>query len=787
MASVIAKITSNQSNNGCFTLDLQKSIPTLGKYNLVKCFNICEDQEYSFDLIIDIEAFKEELKNSTESRLKEISGDQVLEEKLYNEIQNQDIDPIARFEPLINQASDSNDPKATCIKDTEAFNLIKVVNVYLQDKKIAEFYPSAFKHEGADNKEAQSYATASAIVTKANQAQPFHLHYGFNYLTFEIKLSDDLTVYYYSPQINFTNSDRNESYNLKEIEQLLNNKQPNQALSLMFQTVEIKEQLLNSDITPNRAFKTLEEYVLNLSSCIKDLEGYLAKPSLSHTLSAVSRTPKMSVREHSKLLRDRHSFNHLYSYSNLLSSNNAKVAGEVFASKLYNDKSSLMGVNAKRFEKPPVELLSFLRIANLEASNIYQGIQQQSQNHENSNSDLKKLEQLQSQLRSRLMTFKDLIGQESTPINKLTDNLVRAIHNKPNTKFFESIKAYLEHSVEGANDRSFLAKLTLDKLFEYYCLFRILNMLIEEGYTPSKTHGAYKYQYNIDLDNFNDPHVANTYILEKGSVTVTLYYQAVIFKDHLENGLMLLSSDIKEAVTKTGINFYAPDFVLKIQNKAKRDIADLYVILDAKFASKQNIKTNYLPELTKKYVDNVRQVQFNQAAKNILLANSINTSDSTLNSKEPGNKDHLLLNRIISSEELESLPQGSITKIPVNVMYALQGRVAHEYAEDYEHSDYYHLEINRPTYQLPLKLISEAGTISCTVSNKLQLRELPKRQDIRFKLSQLTIDCYVDYLKKLTRRPFTAVGIIKLNEFDKRRDELRDIFVLFAPSLILGK
>lgn len=165
---------------------------------------------------------------------------------------------------------------------------------------------------------------------------------------------------------------------------------------------------------------------------------------------------------------------------------------------------------------------------------------------------------------------------------------------KPYMQVFELIVRwfqYGEYSLE--KERLILQVKTLDKLFEYYCLLRLLKMLADNGYQKASVKDpVFKFNYTaVDEHYRNEKDVANTYVLSNGYILATLYYQPVISSYCFENGITLYR-------TTTQKGYYTPDFILKF---ASSDQDEEYVILDAKFSSRKSIHNHHLPEVIRKY------------------------------------------------------------------------------------------------------------------------------------------------------------------------------------------
>ncbi|MDR0562582.1 MAG: DUF2357 domain-containing protein [Spirochaetaceae bacterium] len=130
---------------------------------------------------------------------------------------------------------------------------------------------------------------------------------------------------------------------------------------------------------------------------------------------------------------------------------------------------------------------------------------------------------------------------------------------------------------------------TMDTLFEYYCLYKLLLMLQDAGFLSDKTTSAYHtykptlYPYQCDI--------ANTYQFQKDGIRITLYYQPVIRSDGFENNITLYR-------TTSFHDCYTPDFMFKIeipQEDAR------YVIMDAKYSTSETIRKYYIDKTIIKY------------------------------------------------------------------------------------------------------------------------------------------------------------------------------------------
>lgn len=156
---------------------------------------------------------------------------------------------------------------------------------------------------------------------------------------------------------------------------------------------------------------------------------------------------------------------------------------------------------------------------------------------------LKKLNCLIDTLQSVGKQYSSLFDVQPLVLNTLPRKTNTFCEIKPYAQVFEIIVRwfrYGEYSLE--KERLILQVKTLDKLFEYYCLLRLLKLLADNGYQKANVkEPVFKFDYvSADEHYQNEKDVANTYLLSNGEVTATLYYQPVISAVQFENDLTLL-------------------------------------------------------------------------------------------------------------------------------------------------------------------------------------------------------------------------------------------------------
>lgn len=167
---------------------------------------------------------------------------------------------------------------------------------------------------------------------------------------------------------------------------------------------------------------------------------------------------------------------------------------------------------------------------------------------------------------------------------------------------------------------------SLDKLYEYYCLARLLNFIDVNEYLPDREKDI-NYNYKTENELFeNEEFLYNTFYRKKNDLKLTLYFQPVIYGNHYENEIGLLRTSGYDGMytpfNKTG-NYYSPDFVLKISG-----VKDAYLILDSKFQTRNTILKGHMEEVISKYFIQIRDEKFERSQYVYILQGR---TDDTLN------------------------------------------------------------------------------------------------------------------------------------------------------------
>ena len=223
---------------------------------------------------------------------------------------------------------------------------------------------------------------------------------------------------------------------------------------------------------------------------------------------------------------------------------------------------------------------------------------------------------LQKELKNKIERLSDdiekiqFLQQEYSSLFRLSGK--QLTYSPKRTKTFQEVKPYVrtyqlinQWFTDGSISlygTDFLVHIkTLDKLFEYYCLQRIIKLFVAHGFFALvNTESSKSFIYSIPDASYSDGEsvfqneidIANTYYLQKEKTRLTIYYQAVVHSDFFENNLSLYRTTNQKA-------YWTPDFILKFENEGNNNCE--YIILDSKFSNRDSIIDNSYDKVITKY------------------------------------------------------------------------------------------------------------------------------------------------------------------------------------------
>ena len=767
MAQVFATLRSIGQNPSELHLPLLLRMPDQSSLDLAQCPNVYENGQYEVELTLDFNELEQLLqKQRQEGESKDILRDSL---NLGSRLAQHDLGltpasgggrlaspDFAYMTGANNTLAASNDsPHAgdddffglngksnnNSLRDSYgSFKSILSVVLELNDQ-IKGYFPVPALMPA--NQVMRSNLVYSSGTTTLNK-QLFLLQYDVVSLCLDIQFSDYSHLRLYSPLMLCASNNKEDNKNINNILNELTDVTDDAILEMMFQQQANKENFDSLDYGSHRAYQSLNTYVSLLQeviSCYKNNFGAfksLAKHIIvkDYQLQSFEKVRSVTPKSHHWLTQ------------------NIEVLQEVRPSDgivQYNGRhylplqmeSEVNRISFNTFENRVV--VGFLKMVLHNANKILaeykQFIQQHKSNLDESTAAISKeyqapiitIKYLQLTLCEReLSNLQEAISSLNVlylnyaKLFNIRDALLQ--HLPRNAKAFQEIKPYVQvfrvimlwfrfGDFSLQKESLFLNVKTLDKLFEYYCLYRLLDMLLEQGFEPcAGDKASYTFRYTIDNGSYDyDELVANTYQLRRGRQQVTVYYQPIISTKRFENGIFAYRTNTltKNNYVNTS-NFYSPDFILKFSSGEGQPGDDDYVIFDAKFSHSQNILSYYLDNLIMKYGTNTtvavlqrknmpmtatqqqsyggynnvavgsrlhlqRQIELDQESQ---LSNSASNITANGLSTGPSSSTRFFSNKIVNSKqdnhsELSAYSSSYefIACKPAKMLFALQGRI----------------------------------------------------------------------------------------------------------------
>ncbi len=203
-----------------------------------------------------------------------------------------------------------------------------------------------------------------------------------------------------------------------------------------------------------------------------------------------------------------------------------------------------------------------------------------------------------------------------------------AVRNVPVfTPVFRSINAYRQiytvihnwfsiGNYDLGKDELLLSFISTSKIYEYYCLIKMLcHIIVNTDYDLTESKHIL---YRVNNCYYEDTKYNNTFIFDNGISKITLYFQPVIYdNDRAFNGLSLFrntSTNAQKDNNNRG-KTYNPDYIIKFEYDGIVD----YLILDAKFSTPENIRLHQLQELVYKYMFSISTLKENDHKKGLYI------------------------------------------------------------------------------------------------------------------------------------------------------------------------
>lgn len=503
-----------------------------------------------------------------------------------------------------------------CLPHSSLLNDVQSVNVYVNGKKIGEI--------NVADKDIEKMAK---IIYDDNilANQPFLLYYDLVILSFELISSSGEVEYYFSDYLLCISENEEDSKNIQYMLKELREFNDAQVGEWLFS--DIKKDVAVGFLEGKwnkKSYRSLKSYIqllIQIETCYKNNYLYFktrGKHSIKRcsVLSSYKEVKEVTIENFNWLMKNA---DQLFEISNKSGIQyNGKNYMPYYINTMKNEKN--WDIYENRI------LVSFLNTIIISAKRIYSELSKNVLDSEKIISNLHNI--IPKGYHAPIITIKSLyipfykVSLENLLtciqsleklytlfLNLFNVQLISLVSLPRKTKIFQEISAYSqvfeliikwfqygEYSLD--KDKLILQIKTLDKLFEYFCLIKILKLFVDKGFCElSKEHFIHSYEYLLANNDFyqNERDIANTYRLYKNGIFVTIYFQPVVSSIGFENNLRLY----RTTCPYRGSNYYTPDIVIKFNTQ--NDENDEYVIFDAKFSSKNNIKDNYLPDVIRKY------------------------------------------------------------------------------------------------------------------------------------------------------------------------------------------
>lgn len=150
---------------------------------------------------------------------------------------------------------------------------------------------------------------------------------------------------------------------------------------------------------------------------------------------------------------------------------------------------------------------------------------------------------------------------------------------------------------------------SLDKLYEFFCLYKIADKFIDLGYRLTDV-GANEADRSLGMRGRPAPHpqdkITNYYKFEFGYKSLELFYEPTIWAySELSKPGELIDTFHTKGVSNP---FFTPDFVIKQDNS---DDYPVYYIFDAKYSTESQTKERHLPAIIDKYYLKIKAISKN--------------------------------------------------------------------------------------------------------------------------------------------------------------------------------
>lgn len=611
--------------------------------------SVKEKGSYDIGLSLDLSEVEDELLPS------EDEGKEESHSPSWSNLYGDHHDEDARF-----HSEDDLDNEITSVKGSDGLYLRPMnVHFYVNDQQKYTFSVSRFdamsgKVDFVLNKSIYSINNQEEdSATARENDKPFLLYFDWVTISIVVDFYSGKTLRLYTKQIPCSIS-KEDAANITQILEELNSLENDSVLDMMFHNDRQFENLDSNEFGEHRSFKSLKSSIALIQRVIDiykhNLEQFkvLTNHRLikTHTILPYDKVKSVNHRSVSWLSKNLeelfpvegnagfikyqgHSYMpmHMQTETNKKSFNtfeNRVIVG--FIRKVLSKTNQLYNDYRMVVDQQEADVQDFKDANSNRNTDSTEAITTLKELQINiCNKELDKLHTLLQELNTIYVNYAKLFNIRDAELDRFPRKAKAFQEVKPYAQVFKTIMQWYrfgEFSV--VRDRTLLQVKTLDRLYEYYCLYSLLNMLIENGFEPDKDRPSYLYEYNITKGLFTtDTTVDNTYILRRGMQTVTLYYQPMVFDSHFENGIFLFRTRANQLKSRE-TSFYTPDYIMKVCQGPEYEGNEDYLIFDAKFTAQNTLINEHMDNLVKKYVNRISAVCYKEIDLPQAMMSSVN-------------------------------------------------------------------------------------------------------------------------------------------------------------------
>lgn len=168
-----------------------------------------------------------------------------------------------------------------------------------------------------------------------------------------------------------------------------------------------------------------------------------------------------------------------------------------------------------------------------------------------------------------------------------------------------------------AKSQLLLSFISTSKIYEYYCLIKLIVTIREEMNCTFIEEKTERFQYS-ETKYYSNTYCNNTFFFRSSDGSeITLYFQPVIYgiTTLSRHGIELYRNRFASLSSANKGNTYTPDYLIKVN----KDGVSKYVIMDAKFSSMQTVENDRLIELVYKYLFSISTLEDKDSIEGMLV------------------------------------------------------------------------------------------------------------------------------------------------------------------------